>query len=36
MMIRENGEDLPDVLFENAYLAYKANPKSDQSTSFFL
>lgn len=32
--IRENGEDMPDALFENAYISYKANPKSDQSTSF--
>lgn len=32
MLIRNGGFDVPDALFENAYLAYKSNPKSNQST----
>lgn len=32
-LLRNGGYDMPDCMFENAYLAYRSNPSSDQSTS---
>lgn len=32
-VIREGGHDMPDALFEHAYMAQKKNPRTNQSTS---